>query len=71
VSMTIRAAPFKNINLRERTELLSNVLPGVAQLPVVSAKGHVQGDVIYVGRLSREGCERAVVDVVITATCSL
>ncbi|TFD14184.1 DUF1320 domain-containing protein [Cryobacterium sp. TMT1-21] len=58
---TIRAASFKNINLRERTELSVDALAGAVQIQVVSTEGYKVGDVIYVGTLSREGCERAAI----------
>jgi len=58
---TIRIASFKNINLREQTELSAASLVGAQQLVVESNDGYVAGQVIYVGVLSREGCERAVV----------
>ncbi|TFD88394.1 hypothetical protein [Cryobacterium serini] len=65
---TLRTASFKNINLRERTELIADVPAGVNLLPVVSTEGYVSGDVIYVGTLSREGCERAAVDSIVSVT---
>lgn len=61
MSTTLKFQSFAHSNIRERSELLSDVAAGDMQLELRSTEGFVVGDVIYVGEPGREGCERAVV----------
>ena len=64
---TLQIPSFASSNLRERTALSADYVSGTS-LPVESTQGFASGDIIYVGQLSREGCEKAVVDAVPSAT---
>lgn len=61
MATTIRIETFKDINLRERTLLTAEVVVGATAISVENAEGFVVGQTLYLGALSREGCERAVV----------
>lgn len=58
---TIRVDSFSSINIAERSELGADYLPDSAQIILRSTQGFEVGQPIYVGNLSREGCESAVV----------
>lgn len=64
---TLQIPSFASGNLRERTALTADYVSGTS-LPVESTQGFVPGDIIYVGQLSRERCEKAAVDAVTSAT---
>ena len=66
MSTTLQADSFNDINIKERSVLTQDVLPGVESIVVQSNEGYANGDVIYVGQLSREGIEKAVVQAVST-----
>ena len=68
MAYTLNIDSFAEQNIRERTTLSSAVDAGVTSLPVVSTVGYAVGDIIYVGPLSREGCEKAVVAAVPSET---
>lgn len=68
MATTIRIESFKKINLRERTVLTEDVAVGATSIKVESTQGYVAGQVIYLGALAREGCERAVVSAVTDET---
>lgn len=68
MSTTLAPESFSDINLRERTELDGDYVPGSSVLLVRSSEGYVPGQIIYVGRLGAEGCERAVIASVPTET---
>ncbi|WP_100504096.1 phage protein Gp36 family protein [Mycobacteroides abscessus] len=59
---------FSETNIRERTVLTAGAVAGDTSLTVESTQGYQAGDILYVGQLSREGCEKAVVDAVTDAT---
>lgn len=61
MASTIRIESFKKVNIRERTVLAEDAPAGATSLTVESNAGYVVGQTIYVGALSREGCEKAVV----------
>lgn len=68
MATTIRIESFKKINLRERTVLTEAVEAGASTIRVESTEGFEAGQSIYLGALAREGCERAVVSVVVDET---
>jgi phage gp36-like protein len=59
MSTTLAIESFNETNLRERTTLTGGAVEGAAVLTVASTQGFAPGDIIYVGELSREGCEKA------------
>ncbi|MFF6951823.1 phage protein Gp36 family protein [Streptomyces iakyrus] len=61
MATTLQIDSFNDINIRERSVLTAATLVGAAELPIESTEGYTEGDVIYIGSLSREGCEKAVV----------
>lgn len=65
---TLHIESFSDINIKERTELLEAAAAGDSVLKLVSTADYATGDILYVGSLSREGCERAVVASVDTPT---
>ncbi|MGW5074069.1 hypothetical protein [Rhodococcus sp. NPDC004095] len=50
------------MNIRERTKLTASASVGDETLTVQSTQGYPDGEIVYVGELSREGCERGVVE---------
>ncbi|MDQ0869046.1 phage gp36-like protein [Arthrobacter sp. V1I9] len=68
MSTTLQIESFGEINLRERTELSADYAPETLVLEVKSSEGYAPGQTIYVGLLSREGVEKAVIDSVVDAT---
>lgn len=65
---TLNIESFSDINIKERTELLEPAAAGDSVIKVLSTDDYATGDILYVGSLSREGCERAVVASVDTPT---
>lgn len=65
---TLAIESFNEINIRERSTLSIGAAAGATELKFESAQGFQAGDVIYVGQLSREGCEKAVIASVDDAT---
>lgn len=65
---TLHIESFSDINIKERTELLEAAALGDSALRLVSTADYATGDILYVGSLSREGCERAVVASVDSST---
>lgn len=61
MSTTLQTESFASTNLKERTELSADYVAGTTVLQVASSEGYAAGDIIYVGALSREGCEKATV----------
>jgi hypothetical protein len=61
---TLRIDSFNELNIVEQCELSSDYIPGSTSLKLRSTDGFVAGQVVYVGQLSREGVERAVVSTV-------
>lgn len=61
MATTLQIDSFSEINLRERTELSADFTTGTSVLKVVSSEGFKAGQIVYVGNLSREGCEKAVI----------
>lgn len=68
MSTTLAIESFSETNIRERTVLSAGAAAGDTSLTVDSTQGYESGSIIYVGELSREGCEKAVVDAVSDAT---
>lgn len=68
MSTTLGIESFGPANIRERTELLEVAASGDSVLKLVSTSDYTTGDILYVGSLSVEGCERAVVASVDTST---
>lgn len=68
MSTTLALESFNDINLRERSALTAAVEAGAETLLVESTQGYAEDEVIYVGVLGREGCEKAVVASVDDAT---
>lgn len=61
MSTTLILESFSDINIRERSLLTSGASVGDTALLLESAEGFNDGDVVYIGQLSREGCEKAVI----------
>ncbi|WP_230671122.1 phage protein Gp36 family protein [Rathayibacter sp. Leaf248] len=61
MATTLKIQSFVESNIRERGELAATALAGATSISVRSAEGFEVGHTIYVGALSREGCERVVV----------
>ena len=61
MSTTLAIESFSEINIKERTELLEPAAVGDTVVNFVSTAGYADGDILYIGSPSREGCERAVV----------
>lgn len=61
MSTTLLIESFSELNLRERTQLDIAAITGATELTVLSSDGYSDGDIIYLGPLSRDGCERAVI----------
>ena len=68
MATTLRIESFAPENIRERTERLEPAAAGDSLLKLVGTTDYATGDILYVGSLSREGCERAVVASVGTPT---
>lgn len=61
MASTLIIESFAPQNIRERSQLLEAANSGDTVLKVVSAAGYGTGDILYVGSLGMERCERAVV----------
>jgi hypothetical protein len=68
LTTTLKIQSFSESNIRERTALTASVAAGESSLPVESTQGYAPGDIIYLGALSRDECEKAVVQAVPSAT---
>lgn len=68
MATTLQFDSFTDLNIRERSALSGDVLAGAESIPVESTEGFSAGDIIYIGNLSREGCEKAVIDAVTNET---
>lgn len=68
MSFTINIDSFSEENIRERTTLTLPVDVGAEAIKVESTADYAVGDIIYVGTLGAEGCEKAVVASVVDAT---
>lgn len=58
---TLKFQSFALSNIRERSSLLSDALAGASVLQVASNAGYAASDIVYVGDLGREDCEKAVI----------
>lgn len=65
---TLNLESFNEINIRERSALTAGADVGDTTTQLASTEGFAAGDVIYIGQLSREGCEKAVIASVDNAT---
>jgi phage gp36-like protein len=61
MSTTLNIESFGEINLKERTTLTAGAAVAAQSITVPSIQGFAVGDIIYIGNLSREGCEKAVI----------
>lgn len=61
MSTTLTIESFNEVNIRERTLLTAVANPLDITLIVASTQDYAAGDIIYIGNLSREGCEKAVI----------
>lgn len=61
MATTLRIDSFQDINIVERSELRLDYVADTTLLFVRSTDGLIAGQVIYVGHLSLEGCEKAVI----------
>ncbi|MBV1778680.1 DUF1320 domain-containing protein [Paeniglutamicibacter sp. ABSL32-1] len=68
MAVTLRIDSFSEANLEERSELSFDYIPESLTLKVRSTEGYSDGQTIYVGQLSREGCESAVIASVVDET---
>lgn len=67
-STTLRIDSLQDINVLERTELSADYVDDAETLLVRSIEGLFVGQSLYVGQLSREGCESAVIESVVYET---
>lgn len=68
MSTTLNIESFSPANIKERTQLTAGVVEGATTLVVRSTAGYSAGDILYLGDLSREGCERVIIDSVPDST---
>lgn len=68
MATSLRAESFGKINLRDQSSLDEDVVAGQSALILKSAADFKQGDIIYVGSLSQECCERGIVQSVDSST---
>lgn len=68
MATTLRIESFAPENIRERTELLEAASASDSVLRVLSTADFTMGDILYVGSQGREGCEKAVVASIGSAT---
>lgn len=68
MASTLIIESFAPQNIRERSQLLEAANSGDTVLKVVSTAGYGTGDILYVGSLGMERCERAVVASVQSST---
>ncbi|KSZ59665.1 hypothetical protein Z045_05700 [Rhodococcus pyridinivorans KG-16] len=68
MSTTLNVESFSEINIRERSTLAEGAEAGSTVLTLSSTEGYVVGDILYLGNLSREGCEKTVIASVDDAT---
>jgi len=61
MATTLRIDSFHESNIVERGELAADALEGALTLVLRSTQGILDGQIIYVGQLSREGIEKAAV----------
>lgn len=61
MATTLKITSFAESNIRERSALAAPVITGDSIISVESTAGYAADDIIYLGALSREGCERVVV----------
>lgn len=61
MATTLRIDSFADINIVERGVLDAGVAVGATTLPLIDTDGFEAGQTIYIGHLSREGIEQAVV----------
>lgn len=67
MATTLSIPSFAQNNIKERTSLTLDYVSGTA-LTVESTQGFASSDTLYVGALSREGCEKVTVSAVPNAT---
>ncbi|WP_425005770.1 phage protein Gp36 family protein [Mycolicibacterium sp. S3B2] len=65
---TLAIESFSQNNIRERSVLAVGAAVGDTTLTLESTQGFGANDIVYIGQLSREGCERAVIQSVDDAT---
>lgn len=68
MSTTLRIDSFHDLNILERTELSLDYVAAATELNVKSSAGYEVGQTIYVGQLSSEGVEKAVIEAVADET---
>ncbi|MEV0360082.1 phage protein Gp36 family protein [Nocardia sp. NPDC050697] len=68
MSTTLNIESFSRVNLHEQGSLKAGANAGDDQVVLVSTEGFTAGDIIYLGVLSRDGCEKAVVQSVDSET---
>ncbi|MFI2837544.1 phage protein Gp36 family protein [Mycolicibacterium sp. PDY-3] len=68
MSTTLAIESFSENNIRERSKLSKGADIGDQVLVFESTEGFAPDDIVYVGQLSREGCEKVVVQTVDNAT---
>ncbi|WKK71453.1 DUF1320 family protein [Rathayibacter oskolensis] len=61
MATTLKIQSFVESNIRERGELAAAAPAGATSITLRSTEGFEAGHTIYVGALSREGCERVVI----------
>lgn len=61
MAYTLQIDSFSEENIKERTKLAASPLAGDDDLLLQSILGFSEGDIIYVGKLGQETCEKAVI----------
>lgn len=61
MSTTLNIESFSDINLKERSIITSGAAKGATTLTLASVAGYAVGDILYLGELSREGCEKVII----------
>ncbi|MDI3211766.1 phage protein Gp36 family protein [Arthrobacter sp. AL12] len=68
MATTVRIDSFDELNIVERSELTVDAAIGSDVVVVRSSAGLLAGQTVYLGQLSREGIEKAVIDAVVDET---
>lgn len=68
MAYVVQLESFQEFMIKERTQLSADVTVGSEVLTVVSSQGIEAGDVLYLGTLRKDGCERAAVATVDSET---
>lgn len=68
MAYVVQLESFQEFMIKERSQLSADAVAGSEVLTVISSQGIEAGDVLYLGTLRKDGCERAVVATVDSET---